>query len=308
MTRQAQDRPARLPAVPGSSAPEPLLAASWTSAGDASPLGRDRLSPVSFRRRVEAAAAVGFTGMGFGSGDLEVAEATYGVAGMAEMLRDHGITHVEVESTMARRAGLASREPDVAWARALRLTEQLGAATLKVTPRHQEWTLMESLPSPAELLRRTRQAEGAGARLAILVPAWATEHSMRDVVGLVDRARHPNLRLVVDSWVVERESVPHHAVAAMAPSVVSVELSDGVRASLHSRTDAVRSRRYCGEGEFHLAALVSALRGGGFTGPWGVQILADRHRSLSTEEALRRAAVSARTLLSSVAEPQLHAS
>jgi sugar phosphate isomerase/epimerase len=56
----------------------------------------------------------------------------------------------------------------------------------------------------------------------------------------------------------------------------------------------VHRRRYCGEGSFDLNGIITALRTAGWTGPWGVEILSEEHRSLPVEEAVQRAADSAR--------------
>ena len=61
--------------------------------------------------------------------------------------------------------------------------------------------------------------------------------------------------------------------------------------------DTVHRRRYCGEGAFDLTGRIKALRAAGWTGPWGVEILSDEHRSLPVRPALRRAADSARQQL-----------
>ena len=61
--------------------------------------------------------------------------------------------------------------------------------------------------------------------------------------------------------------------------------------------DTVHRRRYCGEGTFDLTGIIAALRTAGWTGPWGVEILSEEHRSLPVREALGRAAESARNIL-----------
>jgi hypothetical protein len=43
--------------------------------------------------------------------------------------------------------------------------------------------------------------------------------------------------------------------------------------------------------------MINALRVAGWNGPWGVEILSVEHRSLPVQEALSRAAQSARTVL-----------
>ena len=50
--------------------------------------------------------------------------------------------------------------------------------------------------------------------------------------------------------------------------------------------------------------MVAALRTAGWTGPWGVEILSDEHRSAPVEAALARAADSARRLSSSARSPR----
>jgi sugar phosphate isomerase/epimerase len=61
--------------------------------------------------------------------------------------------------------------------------------------------------------------------------------------------------------------------------------------------DTVHRRRYCAEGVFDLTGMIKALRTTGWKGPWGVEILSVEHRSLPVDEALSRAAASARRAL-----------
>jgi sugar phosphate isomerase/epimerase len=57
---------------------------------------------------------------------------------------------------------------------------------------------------------------------------------------------------------------------------------------------------HCGEGSFDLTGLVRTLRDLGFDGPWGVEILSTSYRALPVAQALKLAAESALTVLSSV--------
>jgi sugar phosphate isomerase/epimerase len=59
----------------------------------------------------------------------------------------------------------------------------------------------------------------------------------------------------------------------------------------------VDRRRYCGEGSFDLAGIITALRAAGWTGPWGVEILSTEHRRLDAREGAAQAAATARRLL-----------
>ena len=74
------------------------MATCWSSAGDAASDRADLRSPLPLRRRLEAAAAAGFTGFGLLSDDLPAAVADYGYAGIRSMLADNGIVHLELES------------------------------------------------------------------------------------------------------------------------------------------------------------------------------------------------------------------
>ena len=61
--------------------------------------------------------------------------------------------------------------------------------------------------------------------------------------------------------------------------------------------DTINRRVLCGEGSFDLSGLVDVLRGKGFDGPWGVEILSETFRTPPVGEALQRAAETAREVL-----------
>jgi sugar phosphate isomerase/epimerase len=100
-------------------------------------------------------------------------------------------------------------------------------------------------------------------------------------------------------WHVERARTPAADLASVPLNrIIGVELDDAdsqVVGTLFE--DTVHRRRYCGEGAFDLTGIINALRTAGWTGPWGVEILSEEHRSLPVKEALSRAAISARRQL-----------
>jgi sugar phosphate isomerase/epimerase len=61
--------------------------------------------------------------------------------------------------------------------------------------------------------------------------------------------------------------------------------------------DTVDHRLLCGDGSFDLTGLVATLRKFGFDGPWGVEILSSAFRVLPVDQALKRAAESALSVL-----------
>lgn len=97
-------------------------------------------------------------------------------------------------------------------------------------------------------------------------------------------------------WHIERAHTPVADLAAVPlHRIIGVELNDAdaeVVGTLFE--DTVHRRRYCGDGAFDLKGIIAALRTAGWTGPRGVEILSEEHRSLPVREALRRAADSAR--------------
>ena len=280
-------------------AADELLATCWTTAGDAAPSREDWRSPVPLRAQIEAAAAAGFTGFGVLAVDLAVAERDHGLAGIRALLADNGIVHLELE-------GLPdwwSSGPERARSDELRrflltAAEALGARHLKVTP-DTSGTPWEPGHWAAEFARLAAQAADAGARLGIEFLPWSNIRTVHDGLRLVEDAGHEAAGLVIDVWHIERA---HTAVADLASvplhRIIGVELNDAdpdVVGTLFE--DTVHRRRYSGEGSFDLKGIITALRSAGWTGPWGVEILSEEHRSLPVREALRRAANTARDQL-----------
>jgi Xylose isomerase-like TIM barrel len=74
-----------------------LLAACWTSAGNAVTFRGLTTSPVDIRTRIEAVAEAGYTGFGLTREDLVVARETVGLSAVATMLADNGIETVQLE-------------------------------------------------------------------------------------------------------------------------------------------------------------------------------------------------------------------
>jgi sugar phosphate isomerase/epimerase len=263
-----------------------LMATCWTSAGDAASDRADLRSPLPLRTRVEAAAAAGFTGFGLLSDDLPAAIAEYGL-------------HLELESIPSRwddgehRAG-----SDRVRHLLLKAAEVLHPRHLKVTPDgdNAPWDRGVWAANFAEL---AGQAEGVGARLGIEFFPWANVDSLAEGMRLVEEAGHDNAGVIIDTWHIARADTPVSDLA-MVPleRIIGVELNDAepeVVGTLFE--DTVHRRRYCGEGSFDLTGMVAALRTAGWTGPWGVEILSDEHRAMPVEDALIRAADSARRVL-----------
>jgi sugar phosphate isomerase/epimerase len=287
-------------------AADELLATCWTTAGDAAPSREDWRSPVPLRKRIEAAAAAGFTGFGVLAVDLAVAEREHGLAGIRAMLADNGLVHLELEGLPDWWSGGPERARSDELRRfLLTAAEALGARHLKVTP-DTSGAPWDAGHGAAEFALLAAQAADAGARLGIEFLPWSTIPTAREALRLVEDAGHPAGGIVVDVWHVERAGTPAAQLAALpAHRIVGVELNDAddeVVGTLFE--DTVDRRRYCGEGSFDLAGTITALRAAGWAGPWGVEILSTEHRRLDVRQAAARAATTARGLLETTTVPR----
>src|SRR3954451_20031307 len=281
------------------SAADDLLATCWTTAGDAAPSRENWRSPVPLRARIEAAAAAGFTGFGVLAVDLAVAERDHGLSGIRAMLTDNGIVHLELEGLPDWwSAGPERARSDELRRFLLTAAEALGARHLKVTP-DTSGAPWEPAHWAAEFASLAAQAADAGARLGIEFLPWSNIRTVHDGLRLVEDAGHPAGGIVLDVWHVERAgTAPDELSALPAHRIVGVELNDADREVVGTLfEDTVDRRRYCGEGAFDLAGIVTALRAAGWTGPWGVEILSTEHRRRDVRQATAYAATTARGLL-----------
>jgi sugar phosphate isomerase/epimerase len=282
-------------------AADELLATCWTTAGDAAPSRENWRSPVPLRERIEVAAAAGFTGFGVLAVDLAVAEREHGLAGIRAMLADNGVVHLELEGL----PGWWSGGPERAGSDELRrfmltAAEALGARHLKVTP-DTSGAPWDAGHWASEFALLAGQAADAGAHLGIEFLPWSNIRTVHDALRLVEDAGHPAGGVVIDVWHVERAGTSPAELAVLPlHRIVGVELADAdgeVVGTLFE--DTVDRRRYCGEGSFDLAGIVTALRAAGWAGPWGVEILSTEHRRLDVRQAAAHAATTARGLLES---------
>ena len=281
------------------SGPDDLLATCWSSAGDAASDRTDLRSPLTLRERIEAASAAGFRGFGLLSDDLPAAVAEFGLTGIRAMLADNGIVHLELEGIPYWwDDGPRRRESDRVRHNLLEAGAALGARHIKVTPDGDDGPFDRGRWAEkfAEL---ATQAQEVGARLGIEFFPWSNVKTLSDGLQLVDDAGHDAGGVVIDVWHVARAGTPIADLAAVPPHrIIGVELNDAdARVVGTLFADTVHRRRYCGEGTFDLSAMITSLRIAGWTGPWGVEILSDEHRSLPVTQALSRAASSARRAL-----------
>jgi sugar phosphate isomerase/epimerase len=269
-----------------------LLAACWTSAGNAAPFRGDEISPVDLRTRIETAARVGWEGFGLLHADLAVAEETLGLKEVRRIFDDSGIRHVELEflpwwwTTDERRA-----VSDRLRATLLNAAEILGAKTIKigaeidgnpVDPRrfHDDFDALAT------------QAGNAGTRVALEPMPMSNLSTIQQGVDFVTTVGNPHGGLTIDTWHVHRSGTSYDDLRRIVPLdyLFLVELDDADAEVVGTLwEDTIDRRKLPGEGVFDVPAFIAAMHATGHRGHWGVEIISEQHRKLPIEEGLRRA-------------------
>ncbi len=277
-----------------------LVATAWTSAGDTSPMRSPATSPVPIGERVDAIAAAGYTGMGLIADDIAAVRDSIGFATLRENIGDAGLTHVEIE--LIERWWIPRGEEGNTYAvRDLLFdaAEVLQPSFIKIGSRTgPAFTDLSDLVAP--LCDLADQALQRGTRLAIETMPFSGLATVPMGAELVRATGHSGIGLLVDAWHVFRAGTPLTELDAALPGrmVFGVELDDAAAEVVGTLfEDTVNHRKLCGEGTFDLPGLVGLLRGKGFDGPWGVEILSESFRALPVGEALELAAATALAFL-----------
>ncbi|MFD1811653.1 sugar phosphate isomerase/epimerase family protein [Rhodococcus gannanensis] len=283
-----------------------LLASCWTSAGNTGPSFADEMSPVSLRDRIEAAGRTGWSGFGLFHKDLIEARETIGLPTLGAILRDNGMKHVEFEFLTDWWAdGAARAESDRIRTHMFEAAEELGVRTVKVSS--------DLSPNPQPYAAYTEHfaalatdAEQHGVRVALEFMPMASPRTVQEAADIVRNAGARAGGLCIDIWHVYRAGTSYEELAAaIDPEMVFVvELNDGARTPIGSLwDDTVNSRKYCGEGDFDVAAFATTILSTGYKGYWGVEIISALHRDTPVEEGLRRAHDTALSALSAAVDP-----
>lgn len=288
-----------------SSAPE-LLASCWTSAGDVMPARTGDRSPLDIERRVRAVGAAGYTGFGINHADLVAARDQIGLNGLAELFAEHGIVHVGLELidywwTSGERRTQSDRVREDLLTAAMVLRADHVKAGVGVSGDTYDPDVLRD-----EFAALAADAASAGSRIALEACAFSMMPTLHPAVDLVTDVAHPNGGLLLDIWHIYRSGMDYRTMADIVPPehLFAVELDDGAAEQIGSGLEDTFDRRMlCGDGQFDVGSFIAAVRGLGYRGPWGVEMMSHHHRALDVEDAVSQAFDAALRCLSAAGHP-----
>jgi len=270
-----------------------LLASYWTIAGDVSPgTGGREWSLFDFRDRVETISRVGFKGMGIWHTDLYHVLETRSLADMKQIFDDNGIVHIEIEFLLDWFTdGEEKKQSDVHRARLLEAAEALGARHVKVGDFFNKEVEMDKVTeSFADLCK---DAANVGTRILFEVMPFAMVDNVADSLTMLEGADADNGGLMIDTWHIVKMGTPYEELASVPKRfLLGVELNDGYLVTpegMDMSTETTQHRKFPGEGEFDMDGFMDAIEATGYDGPYGVEVISAKNRSLPLGELANRA-------------------
>jgi len=257
-------------------------------------------SPVHIAERLAAIADAGFCGLGLIADDLAAIRDSIGFDALRGLISEAGLLHVEIE--LLERWWIPRGELGHSYDVRDLLFEAADALTpvqIKIGSENGPAT-SDPLALVAPLRELAEQAATRGTRVAIETMPFSAVATVPMGAEIVSAAGHPAAGLLIDAWHVFRAgSTLAELRAALTPEMVfGVELDDAAPDIVGTLfEDTVNNRMFCGKGCFDLTGLVNLLRGLGFDGPWGVEILSTSYRMLPVDQALKLAAESTLAVL-----------
>ncbi len=267
-----------------------LLASFWTLSGKAEPHTDKEYSTFDFQDRVEAAARVGFKGIGIWDQDLDYIRQTRSLQEMKRILDDNGIKYVELEFLRDWfLAGERKKKSDLEKRKFFEAADVLKPHHLKVGDfYHEQYSMPQVIESFAALCKDAAQH---GVTIGFELMPFGMIDNLKDALTMVEGAGAKNGGIIFDLWHLAKMGVPNEEISRVPRKhIVSVEINDGTFTcpwSLHE--DTINHRRFCGEGEFDVKGFLAALEKTGYSGPIGIEVLSQALRPLPLNEAVIKA-------------------
>jgi sugar phosphate isomerase/epimerase len=271
-----------------------LVALYWTTSGPVEVHGGREWSLFDIADRCAQAERAGFKGIGIWHADLQHILETRTLADLKTLLDDHGLEHLELECLLdwfldptdqRRRAADATREV-------------LFEAAAVLDPHHIKVANIFSRLCELPLLTErygelcAEAAERHGARMVYeFMPPDVNVRDVATALSVVEGAGTANAAIAIDTWHMAKLGIePDELRQIPARYLGWVELSDGQWENMPDPVDeTINHRALPGEGEFPIREYVAAVRDAGYDGPWGVEVLSEKLRSLPIDQIFDRA-------------------
>jgi sugar phosphate isomerase/epimerase len=271
-----------------------LVGLYWTTSGPVDIHAGREWSLYDLEERCAQAERVGFAGIGLWHADLEHVLETRTLADVKRLLDDHGLRHLELEFLMDwfldpsdERRRESDRVRALVWEAASVLEpHHVKVGNIPGTP----CELDRLIESYAELCADAAEHHDAPVVYEFMPPD-VNVHDLETGLALVEGADAPNGGLAVDTWHLGKLRIdPDDVRRIPARHIGWVELSDGRAEDMPDLVDeTINHRELPGEGDFPIREHVAALRDAGYPGPWGVEVLSAKLRSLPIDEMFDRA-------------------
>jgi sugar phosphate isomerase/epimerase len=271
-----------------------LLGLYWTISGPVDVHYGREWSLFDLRDRCAQAARVGFGGIGIWHADLEHVLETRTLADVAALLDEYGLGLLELEflwEWFLDPSDDRRKESD-------KLRAFLWEAAAALPAHHVK---VGNIPgTPCEIPRLTEAyaelcadaAEHHDAKVVYeFMPPDVNVQTLETALAIVEGADAPNGGLAIDTWHMAKLGIEPDALRSVpARHLGWVELSDGRWENMPDPVDeTINHRELPGEGEFPIREYVAAVRDAGYDGPWGIEVLSEKLRSLPIEEIFERA-------------------
>lgn len=251
----------------------------------------------SFRDRVSACAAAGYTGMCLHFRDYRaLRESGHEDAILRDVLERHGMRHLSLEFLVDW--FIDGPEGDQAKANEAAIhaaAKAYGADSFNVGSDLRGRGIARSVMKDrfAALCRR---AEDQGLKVALEIVPWSDVRDVDTALDMIDGI--DNAGLAVDSWHVFRGGIPLADIERIpGERIFCVQINDADAEVRGTLAEDTTRRKACGEGVFDLDGFVASLNRAGASVPLSVEIIAPGLATLDVREAAKKSADGAAALV-----------
>ena len=236
--------------------------------------------------KLKAISQAGYTGVEIFDPDLVVCGES--VATIASMLRDLGLTCVCFQP-FRDFEGLAGAERALAFKRAERkfdVMKTLGADLMLVCSSVSPRATGDLNQIAGDFSELGDLAAKAGVRVGYEALAWGRHvHDHRVAWDIVQRADHPNIGIILDSFHSLSRRIPIDSLASIdGRKIFLLQIADAPEIGMDVLYWSRHFRCFPGQGDFAVTDYVEAILAQGYDGPLSLEIFNDRFRAWSANQ------------------------